>query len=126
MENKEYTLRSLKASDLFMMTKIINKIGIKEVKDCFNSPDVKKAISGAETEDVTAVGMQVMLELASVVVSNLSECEMEIYQFLASLAGTNPGEIRELPVNTFIDMILEVFRKEEFTDFFQRVVGLSK
>ena len=126
MENKEYTLRSLKASDLFMMTKIINKIGIKEVKDCFNSPDVKKAISGAETEDVTAVGMQVMLELASVVVSNLSECEMEIYQFLASLAGTNPGEIRELPVNTFIDMILEVFRKEEFTDFFQRVAGSSK
>lgn len=126
MENKEYTLRNLKASDLFMMTKIINKIGIKEFKDCFNSPDVKDAITGTETKDVTAVGMQVMLELATVVVSHLPDCEMEIYQFLASLAETNPGEIRELPVNTFIDMILEVFRKEEFTDFFQRVVGLSK
>ena len=126
MENKEYTLRNLKASDLFMMTKIINKIGIKEVKNCFTSPDVKKAIAGGETEDVTAVGMQVMVELATVVVSNLAECEMEVYQFLASLTGTNPGEIKELPMNTFIDMILEVFRKEEFTDFFQRVVGLSK
>ena len=126
MENKEYTLRTLKASDVFVMTKIINKIGIKEFKECFNSPDVKDAITGAETKDVTAVGMQVMLEIATLVVSHLPDCEMEIYQFLASLAGTNPGEIRELPVNTFIDMILEVFRKEEFTDFFQRVVGLSK
>ena len=126
MENKEYTLRSLKASDLFMMTKIINKIGIKEVKDCFNSPDVKKAISGGETEDVAAVGMQVMLELATVVVSNLVECEMEVYQFLASLSGMNPGEVKELPMNTFVDMILDVFRKEEFNDFFHRVVGLPK
>ena len=126
MENKEYTLRTLKASDVFVMTKIINKIGIKEFKECFNSPDVKDAITGAETKDVTVVGMQVMLEIATLVVSHLPDCEMEIYQFLASLAGTNPGEIRELPVNTFIDMILEVFRKEEFTDFFQRVAGSSK
>jgi len=122
MENKEYTLRTLKASDVFVMTKIINKIGIKEFKECFNSPDVKDAITGAETKDVTVVGMQVMLEIATLVVSHLPDCEMEIYQFLASLAG----EIRELPVNTFIDMILEVFRKEEFTDFFQRVAGSSK
>lgn len=126
MENKEYTLRGLKASDLFMMTKIINKIGIKEVKDCFNSPDVKKAITGAETEDVTAVGMQVMLELATLVVSHLPDCENEIYQFLASLSGMKAEEIKELSMTTFFDMILEVFRKEEFTDFFQRVVGLSK
>lgn len=126
MENKEYTLRSLKAADVFMMTKIINKIGIKEVKDCFNSPDVKKAISDAETEDVTAVGMQVMLELATLVVSHLPDCENEIYQFLASLSGMKVDEIRELPMITFFDMILEVFRKEEFSDFFQHVVGLSK
>jgi len=126
MENKEYTLRSLKASDVFMMTKIINKIGIKEVKDCFNSPDVKKAITGAETEDTTAVGMQVMIEIAALIVSHLPDCEMEIYQFLASLTEKNPGEIRELPMATFFDMIMDVFRKEEFSDFFQRVAGLSK
>ena len=126
MGNKEYTLRGLKAADVFMMTKIINKIGIKEVKDCFNTPDVKKAITGAETEDAAAVGMQVMLELATLVVSHLPDCENEIYQFLASLSGMKVEEIEELPMTTFFDMVLDVFRKEEFTDFFQRVVGLSK
>lgn len=126
MGNKEYTLRGLKAADVFMMTKIINKIGIKEVKDCFNTPEVQKSITGTGAEDAAAVGMQVMLELATLVVSHLPNCENEIYQFLASLSGMKAEEVAELPMATFFDMILDVFRKEEFTDFFQRVVGLSK
>ena len=126
MENKEYTLRGLKASDVFMMTKIITKIGINEIKNCFGSEEIKNAINGEEPGDATAVGMKVMFELATLVVSHLSDCEREIYQFLASLSGMKTEEIAELPMTTFLDMILEVLRKEEFSDFFQRVVGLSK
>lgn len=126
MENKGYTLRSLKASDVFLMTKIITKIGIKEIKNCFSSDDIKNAINGDETGDTTAVGMQVMFELASLVVSHLSDCEREIYQFLSALSGMKAEEIAELPMTTFFDMVMDVFRKEDFSDFFRHVVGLSK
>lgn len=130
MENKVYTLRALKADDMFVMLKIINKIGIKEVKECFSTAEVRKAISGAadgvDDSDVAAVGIHVAMELAGLIVSHLPDCRNEIYQFLASLADTNVDEIADLPMGTFLEMIVDVFKKEEFKDFFQRVVGLLK
>lgn len=130
MDNKVYTLRALKADDMFMMLKIINKIGIKEVKECFNSPEVKKAISGAaaglDDSEVASVGVQVAMEIASLVISHLPDCKNEIYQFLSSLADMSAEEIADLPMGTFVEMIVDVFKKEEFKDFFQHVVGLVK
>ena len=43
---KAYELRHLEADDVFPMFQIISKIGVKEFKSCFESPDVQKAISG--------------------------------------------------------------------------------
>ena len=130
MENKIYTLRMLKADDMFMMLKIINKIGVREVKECFNSAEVRNAISGAangaENTDVAAVGIQVAMELAGLIVSHLPDCKNEIYQFLASLSDMKVEKIADLPMGTFLEMIVDVFKKDEFKDFFQRVVGLLK
>jgi hypothetical protein len=42
---KTYELRNLEADDLFIMIGIISKIGIKEFKGCFESDEVKAAIT---------------------------------------------------------------------------------
>jgi len=126
----EYTLRNLKADDIFYVLRIINKIGVKEVKNCFNAVEVKQAITkmqeDGENSDMAAVGMSVALELASLIVSHLPDCQNDLYAFLASLSGMKVEEIADLPMNTFVKMVSDVVRKQEFKDFFTDVIALFK
>ncbi len=129
---KAYTLRTLNANDLFLMMKIINKIGIKEVKGLFASAEMKRIISEAmqdgEVNDAVAsnVGMQLMLEIVCLVVEHIPDCQDEIYKFLSSLSGLKVEDIANLDMTDFMDMVMEVLKKQEFKDFFQRLVGSLK
>ena len=128
---KPYELRKLTADDVFPMFQIISKIGFKEFKQCFDSPDVKAVIAKAASSengqaDLTSVGMTVALDLASVVVSNLGSCKNDIYLLLSQLSGMNTKDIAELPMVTCFEMIIDVIKKEEFKDFFQVVTKLFK
>lgn len=125
MSEKTYTLRMLKADDMFMVLRIINKIGLSELKKCFDGETVRKAIADAgkeqESDLAAAVGMQIMLDVASLVVERLPECRKELYQFLASLSGMKEQEIADLPMGTFAGMVMDVLHKDEFSDFFTQV-----
>lgn len=129
---KAYELRRLTAEDVFPMFQIISKIGIKEFKNCFESPEVMQIIQGAASgkkgkdEVQTSVGMAVAFDLAGIIVSNLASCKNDIYQFLAQLSGMTTKEIAGLPMMTFFEMIIDVIKKEEFKDFFQVVAKLLK
>lgn len=131
MENKAYTMRPLKGDDLFLVVRIINKIGFKEIKKCFASEDVKNAISNmvkngdADNADLSSVGMSVVFELVSVIMEHLPDCKTDIYQLLETLSGMSAKEVAELPMLTFVDMVTDVIKAKEFTDFFQRLIGSS-
>ena len=68
------------------MSKIISKIGISEFKDCLNS-DTVKAMTKDNKENVEAIGMTVMLDMGSIILSHVSDCETELYKFLSDLTG---------------------------------------
>lgn len=125
MSEKAYTLRMLKADDLFSVLRIINKIGLNELKKCFDGEAVRKAITDADKEQesdlAAAVGMQIMFDVASLVVERLPECRKELYQFLASISGMKEQEIADLPMGTFAGMVMDVLQKDEFADFFTQV-----
>lgn len=128
---KTYELRDLTADDMFPMFQIISKIGVKEFKHCFESPDVKKAVEGiasgkGKKEDLTAVGMTIAFDLAGVILSNLASCKDDIYQLLAQLSGMAVKDIAKLPMMTFMEMVIDVIKKREFADFFQAASGLFK
>lgn len=122
---KAYELRNLTAEDMFPMFQILSKIGVKEFRSCFETEDIKK-IGSEEGVDVQAVGLSVMLNIGGVVLSNIGKCKEDIYQLLAQLSGMAKKEIANLPMNTFVEMVIDVFRKEEFKDFFQAVSKLLK
>lgn len=128
MENEKlYELREIKSEDLFLMLNIINKIGMKEFKECFKSEEVKNLITNqGENVDVSAVGMQIMLEIACVVVAHASDAKEDIYKFLSDLSGLSVQEIKEFSLIIFTQMIVDVFKKEEFADFFGEVLKLFK
>lgn len=131
MTDKAFELRQLTADDIFPMFQIVSKIGVREFKSCFESEEVRKAImdmaSGAKDQaNVSAVGLTVAVDIAGVIISNLYKCKDDIYQLLSQLSGMKTKEIANLPMTTFLEMIVAVVKKEEFKDFFQGVTKLLK
>lgn len=131
MTDKAFELRQLTADDIFPMFQIISKIGVREFKSCFESEEVRNAImdmaSGAKDQGkVNAIGLTVAVDIAGVIISNLYKCKDDIYQLLSQLSGMKTKEIASLPMNTFLEMIVAVVKKEEFKDFFQGVTKLLK
>ena len=118
-EGKVYTFRKLNSTDMFLMFKIIKKIGIKEFSDCFSTNDVQKLMSGKD--NVTAIGISVMLDLVDVVVGNLSRCENEIYELLSVTSDLTIDQIKEMDIVAFTEMVLDFIQKEEFKDFIKVV-----
>lgn len=122
---KKYELRRLNASDIFMMSKILSSIGIKEFRKCFDSENIGELVKGTKTEDTAAkVGVAVMFDIAGIVLDNLPSCEKYVYAFLANLSGLKADEIAALPMAEFAEMVVDVIKKEDFRDF-MKVVSRS-
>lgn len=127
MANENYVLRPLEADDLFSVMDIIGKVGIDDVKKCFMSVEISKAIAENGNEDkAAAVGMNVMIELATLLIQKLPLCKKEVYSFLASLTGMKAEEVSKMGLVPFAKLVKDVFQKEEFKDFFQLVFGSAK
>lgn len=135
---KTYELRELVADDMFIMSDIISKIGVKEFRACFEPEEVRAAVlnmakTGADDDkaqdsgdDVVSVGISVALDIASIVLSNIGKCKNDIYTLLAQLSGMKAGDIAKLPMKVFMGMVIDLVKKEEFADFFQDVIKLLK
>lgn len=133
MEQK-FELRGLKASDFFLVTRILSKIGVKEFKGIVESDEIKGAIrkmadnqSGEIAEaDVASIGMTVVFDIASVVLERMENCEKDIYRLLANLSGMKETEIADLPMADFGEMVISVIKHEGFRDFFTAVIKQFK
>lgn len=134
-EAKPYTLRNLCAKDIFPMTVIIRKIGLKDIGACFDPEEIKAMTESLFGEDggeksiddiAETVGVSIVLEIVDVVLANLSAAEQDIFGFLAGLAGMTADEVANLPMDVFFEMLVDVFRKEEFVGFMKVVSKLLK
>lgn len=127
---KKYVLKErLVADDIFPLAAVLTKIGFKEFKKCFESNDVKQLIASAtqkengkeeENEnklDVTAVGMQVVMDAVGIILANLNAARDEIYGFLAGVSNLSESEIKGLDAAEFAQMIVDVVRMDTFKDF---------
>ena len=152
MVERNYELRKLCADDIFPMVNIISKIGIENMADCFDAKEMADIMNsvdstldeadgkessdeadGKESSDnamadvlTKQIGIKVIMKLVGLLLKNLGKIKIELYQFLAGLSGMTEKEIAALPLGTFTQMIVDVFKKEEFSDFFQVVSGLLK
>ena len=132
---KPYTFRQLGAPDVFLMSKIIGAIGIKEFRACFEADGLKDMIAGMATgsEDerdsssYVSIGIAAFLEIANVILCNLPKCENEIYQLLSQTSNLTVDEIKA-PGNAtmFFEMVIDFIKKEEFKDFIKVVSRLFK
>ena len=115
MENNE--LRPLVASDMGAICKIITAIGARQFKECFKVEDFKDG-------NVEQIGFGVVFDIAGIVIANIPKAEEEIQAFLASVTGMKAAEIKQMPFADYGELIVEVVTKEDFRDFFKRVMKL--
>lgn len=117
--------KQLKSSDMFIMFKIINKIGLNEIKNQLEPKTIEKLVDSfkgkgkAKDKDslIYSVGLSVSIEMANVIIGNLPKCEDEIYTLLSRVSGKSKKEISELDMVTFTEYIVEFVKKDEFKDF---------
>lgn len=130
-----YTLRDLCAKDIFPMTVIIRKIGLKDIGKCFDPEEIKAITESLSDENgkeksvddiAETVGISVVLKIVDVVLANLSAAEQDIFGFLAGLAGMTTDEVANLPMDVFFEMLVDVFKKKEFVGFMKVVSKLLK
>lgn len=120
MEEQAYTLRELQADDLYGMIRIVNKIGLEEMQQCFEGDELRKTMqeNGSAEDAEKAMGLQVITEITKLFLKKLPECREEIYAFLSGLSGMKPQQIAALPLGAFAAMVMDVFHMEGFADFF--------
>lgn len=118
-----YTLGKFKSTDVFTMATMLSKIGLGKMADGFGRDNVMKIISevqGKKTEDVAAfTGMQMILQIAEIVLGNLDKCENEVFKLLSSITGAPVDELKELDAEVFAELVIDVINCQQFKDFFK-------
>lgn len=131
---KPYEFRRLCSTDVFLMFKIISKIGVKEFNACFENDGIKHLVAGLmgeklnEDDDasVSVTYISVILEIADVIFSNIPKCEGEIFQMLSNTSNLSMDEVKKLDFCVFTEMVIDFIKKEEFRDFIKVVSKLFK
>ena len=123
-------LRKLQASDIFSMVRIINGIGFKTIKDSINVDEINEMRKGMteENSDTVAsqVGMNVVMSILGTVVENLPKVENDVYEFAGNVAGMKAKDVAKMDAGDFIELLISIFTKDEFKDFFNRASKLIK
>ena len=123
-------LRKLQASDIFSMVRIINGIGFKTIKDSINVDEINEIRKGMtdENSDVIAskVGTNVVMSILGTVIENLPKVENDVYEFAGNVAGMKAKDVAKMEAGDFIELLISIFTKDEFKDFFSRASKLIK
>lgn len=127
---KKYELRPLEGGDIFIMTSIISKVGVKNIAKCFDSEEIKEArkarANGDANVDMEAIGSIIICNVLDLVLEKLEYCEDGICKLLARLSGKTSTQIKKLGAVEYLDMLMEVISDKQFVDFFMRAYGLLK
>ena len=130
----EYEMRSLQASDIFSVVKILNGIGLNNVKEAINIEEInelRKGMTEDNSEDnsekvYSQVGVKVVMSITTVILENLPKVENDLYTFVGSVIGVKPKDVAKMDMGEFMDLLIAIIQKEEFKDFFKRASKLIK
>lgn len=135
----EYTLRKVNATDIFTVTTIISKIGIREFKSCLKGEETVNLIGSLFSADenkekqdndaaLSAVGISVVFDIIGVVFSNMEKCKDDIFSLLSSLANIPKKEIATLDGEVFMDMLFDAIsdNSKVFMGVASKLLNLAK
>ena len=126
----EYNMRNLQATDIFSVVKILNGIGLKNIKESIDFEEINKIRKGMTEDNADAVtsqvGVNVVMSIATVILENLPNVESDLYNFIGSVIDMKAKEVATMDMGEFMDILVTIIQKEEFKDFFKRASKLIK
>ena len=128
-----YELRNPQASDLFVVTRIIKVIGLKNVADCFNNDEIKafkdnivERGTPASDEEMRKVGLMAITSIGELIFEKLDIVQDDIYKFLSNLSGLTVDEVASMDIVEFAEMFMTVIKNPKFADFIKVVLKSFK
>ena len=125
-----YVFRTLEATDVFLMFKILGKIGLNEFAESFGKESVQKMLTNLTADGAANMarnaGIGITLEVANVILGNLPRCEQEIFQMLSNTSNLSVEQVKKMDFPTFTAMVIDFIKKDEFKDFIKVVSALFK
>lgn len=126
----EYEMRNLQATDIFSIVKILNGIGLNNVKEVIDFEEINKIRKGMTEENAdvisSQVGVNVVMSLSTIILENLPKIENDLYKFVGSVIGIKTKDVAKMDMGEFMDVLITIIQKEEFKDFFKRASKLIK
>ena len=128
-------LRRLQASDLFSMVRLLNGIGFKNVKDAVDLKkinEVRNKLKSTELTDeerskiVSDFGSDVVFSTLTLLIENVPVIEKDLYTFLGSIANMKAKDVAVMDIGEFMNLLVDIAKKEEFKDFFNQASKLIK
>jgi hypothetical protein len=137
---KPYHLRRLCADDIFLMVRLLSKIGLKEFKSLLQDPELRQGIQKilkdkqakeeekedvqeeleTEVEDTTEDLVRYggfFIDIAQILLINIGVCKGELYALLGAVSEMSAIEIGKMDLLDFTNMIIDFCKKEEFKNF---------
>ena len=146
----DFVLRELKADDLFTMTAILGKIGMKEVTDSVDQ-NSWKAILSYQTPMQMKDGKKVPIPMKewtakqrnaylkfiegransqsammSAILRNFGRCKEDVYRLLASGYGINVDTVKNVDAVKLAELMYQFMDRESFSDFFTQALKLTR
>ncbi|MDK2800565.1 MAG: hypothetical protein PWQ70_2184 [Clostridiales bacterium] len=104
----------LKTKDLFLITKIIKKMGLKDA-----IKEMMVSVKGKKKADIEKLQEEKGMELIFYIIENLHIAEQEVYQLLANYADKSVKEIENQSINDTFELIKKLFDEGDILNFFK-------
>ena len=128
-----YELRNPQATDLFIVSKIIKEVGIKNIANCFKSKEIEAlkaqvAESGtpASEEEATKAGLIVMTSIGELIFEKLDLVQEDVFKFMANLSGLSIDDVKSMDIVEFAEMFMTIIKNPKFADFITVVLKSFK
>lgn len=127
-------LRRLQASDLFSMVRLLNGIGFKNVKDAVDTEkinnvrnELKKELTDEERSKIVSdFGSDIVFSVLTLLIENVPAIEKDLYTFLGSIANMKAKDVAVMDIGEFMNLLIDIAKKDEFKDFFNQASRLIK
>ena len=128
---RPYTLRKLRDDDLFPLLNLFRSIGLKEFKDAWLEARKKMNVTSEDLESADdkdevrkSVGIDIVLDMADIMISKIEAHSDAIYRFYERLSGIPADDIKSMEFGTLPLMIYDSFNGVKNTAFFKVVFKL--
>lgn len=133
-------VRKPKSTDLFIVGKIISKIGLKNIIDCINAKELMdlraKMIKENEVTDkkgkvtqkdfsdsqLNQYGMVVVANIGDLILSNLENVKDDVNKYISNLTGLSIKEIEDLSIVQYAEILMTIIKEPDFVDFIKVVL----